>query len=72
VEHHVAAVDQLGEQRLVLDRVDRVVEPVVALEVGDVLDRPGREVVEDDDLDAPPREARSARCDPMKPAPPTP
>src|SRR5260221_7966120 len=46
----VAAIDELGEQRLVFDRVDEILEPGPALEVGDVVDRSGREVVEDQDL----------------------
>ena len=42
-----AAVDQLGQQRLVGDAVDRVAEARAALEVLDVLDRARRQVVED-------------------------
>src|SRR5579885_1678439 len=43
----VAAVDQLGEQRLVVDRVDEVLESRPPLQVRDVVDRSGRQVVED-------------------------
>ena len=50
VDHDVGAVDELGEQRLVLDAVDRVVEAGLPLEVRDVVDRSGRQVVEDEDL----------------------
>ena len=46
VEDDVAVVDQLGQQRLVGDAVDRVAEPRVPLQVLDVLDRARREVVE--------------------------
>ena len=46
VEHHVAAVDHLGEQRLVRDRVDDVRESLLALQVNDVFDRTGRQIVE--------------------------
>ena len=49
VEHHVGAVDELGREPLVHDRVDRVLEPGSALEVGDVVHGAGREVVDDRD-----------------------
>ena len=39
VEDDVAAVDELGQQRLVRDRVDGVVEPRLVLQVRDVVDR---------------------------------
>ena len=66
---HVAAVDELGEQRLVRHDVDRVVKPRVRPSDGDVVDGPGREVVENEDLVAASSSA-SARWEPMKPAPP--
>ena len=51
VEDDVAAIDELGQQRLVRDRVDRCSRnPGAALEVRDVVDRPGRQVVEDEHL----------------------
>ena len=50
VKHDVAAIDQLREQRFVRDRVDRVGKTRAALEMGDVVDRSGRQVVEHDDL----------------------
>ena len=51
MEDDVVAIDQLGEQRLVDDRVDRVVElRRSALRCVDVVDRAGGEVVEDVDL----------------------
>ena len=50
MEDDVAAIDQLGQQRLVRDGVDGVVELGVRLEVRDVVDRAGGQVVEDEDL----------------------
>ena len=50
VEDDVASIDQLGEQSLVVDRVDEVLEPGPPLEMRDVVDRTGRQVVEDQDL----------------------
>ena len=50
VKDDVAAIDELGEQRLVVDRVDEVLEPGASLQVRDVVDRSGRQVVEDQDL----------------------
>ena len=50
MEHDVAPVDHLGEQRLVRHRVDDVREPRARLEVRDVVDRAGREVVDDGHL----------------------
>jgi hypothetical protein len=70
VEDHVAPVNQLGEERLVVDAVDGVVEARVLLQVRDVLYRAGREIVDDRDLVAAlqisvrqvrPDEARAAR-----------
>ena len=46
----VGAIDHLRDQRIVEDRVDGVVETRVGLEVGDVVDRAGRQVVERIDL----------------------
>ena len=50
VKNHVALVDQLGHERLVVDAVDGVVKTRVAFEVRDVVDAPRREVVDDEDL----------------------
>ena len=50
VEDDVALVDQLGHDGLVVYAVDGVVEARVRLEVRDVFDAAGREVVEDVDL----------------------
>jgi hypothetical protein len=50
MKHHVAAIDELGEQRLVVHRVDEVLEACPPLEMRDVVDGPGRQVVEDEDL----------------------
>ena len=50
VEDDVAAVDHLGEQRLVGHRVDGVGEAGRALQMRDVVDRAGRQVVEDQHL----------------------
>ncbi|MND02049.1 hypothetical protein D3C83_212960 [compost metagenome] len=50
VKHDVAAIDELREQRLAVHGVDEVFESRASLEVGDVVDRPGREIVEDQDL----------------------
>ena len=49
----IAAVDELGQQRLVLDRVDEVLESRPALQVGDVADGARREIVEDEDFMSP-------------------
>ena len=46
VHDGIAGVDHLGEQRLVADRVDGVVEARVRLELRDVVDRARRQVVE--------------------------
>ena len=50
MEDHVAAIDQLREQRLVGDRVDEVLEAGPPFEMRDVVDRSGRQVVEDQHL----------------------
>ena len=41
VEDHVGAIDELGDDRVVEDGVDRVVEALALLEMGDVVDRSG-------------------------------
>ena len=46
----VAAIDHLGQQRLVGHRVDDVRESRMVFQVRDVVDRAGREVVEDEHL----------------------
>src|SRR5262249_6471475 len=46
----VAAVDELRQERLVVHRVDEGLEPGASLEVRDVVDRTGREGVENEDL----------------------
>jgi hypothetical protein len=43
----IAAIEHLCEQALVHHRVDFVSEPGVPFEMSDVVDRAGREVVED-------------------------
>src|SRR5207244_7122791 len=50
MKDHVAGIDQLGEHRLVLDRVDRVVKARVLLQMPDVFNAPGREIVDDEDV----------------------
>src|SRR5262249_51411025 len=50
MEDDIAAIDQLGEQRLVVHRVDEVLEAGAPFQVRDIVDRSGREVVEDEDL----------------------
>ena len=50
MDDRIAGVDHLCQQRLVGDRVDRVVEPGLRLQVSDVVDRAGREVVQNEDL----------------------
>ena len=50
MKNDVAAVDELREERLVLDRVDEVFESAAALEMRDVFDGAGRQVVEDEHL----------------------
>ncbi len=47
MEHHVAAIDQLRQQRLVGHRVDEVFEPGPPFQMGDVVDRSGGQVVQD-------------------------
>ena len=49
VEDHVALIHDLGDQRLVGDRIHRY-EKRAAFQVLDVVDRPGGEVVEDPNL----------------------
>src|SRR5207302_511765 len=46
----VAAVDELGHQVMVGAGVDGVVEAIVGLEVPDVVDTSGRQIVDDVDL----------------------
>ena len=50
MENHVVAVDQLREQRLVREGIDHVLEFRVDLQMADVADGPGRQVVDDVDL----------------------
>ena len=50
MDDDVAAIDELGEHRLVRDGVDGVVELRVRLEVRDVVDRSGRQIVEREDF----------------------
>jgi hypothetical protein len=50
VEHDVAAVDHLGDERPVRHRVDRVLEAAPPFQVRNVVDRPGREVVQDENV----------------------
>ena len=46
VKDHVGAIDHLGDQGVVEDGIDRVMKAGAALEMGDVVDRAGGEVVE--------------------------
>src|SRR5262249_43493702 len=46
----LALIDELRQQRLVRDRVDDIREPLVGLEMGDVVDRAGRQVVDDGNI----------------------
>jgi hypothetical protein len=66
VKHDVAPVDELGEERLVFDRVHEVLEARAALEVRDVVDRAGGQVVEDEDR-VPLREQRFGQVGPDEP-----
>ena len=50
VKHDVAAFDQFGQQRLVVDRVDEVLEAFPTFQKGDVVDRPRRQVVEHENV----------------------
>jgi hypothetical protein len=50
MDDHVRAVDQLGQDRRVAHRFDRVVEAGVLFEVLDVLDASGGEVIDDADF----------------------
>ena len=47
MKHDVAAIDQLREQRLVVHGVDEILEARPALQMADVVDRSGGQVVED-------------------------
>ena len=81
VEDDVALVDQLGDRGGVVHALDRVVEPGMPAQVADVVDAPGREIVEHEDLIAPlqvgvgqvrPDEPRPPRDEhPHPPTPPT-
>src|SRR2546430_1336082 len=48
VKHDVAPIDQLRQERLVVHRIDEVLEAGPSFQVSDVVDRPGRQVVEDE------------------------
>jgi hypothetical protein len=65
----VVAIDQLGEQRLVGEGVDGVLEARIRLQMPDVADRAGREIVDDVDVVSGVQQ-RLRRWEPMKPAPP--
>ncbi len=65
----VALVHKLTDHRGREHRLDDEVEARVLTEMGDVLERPGRDVVERVDLQPSPS-SNSARCEPMNPAPP--
>lgn len=53
MDHDVTPVDELGEQRLVLNGIHRVMEFRTVLEVQDVVDGSRRQVVEHEHLVAP-------------------
>ncbi len=46
----IGAVDHFGDEMVVEDGVDCVVEAGPALEMGDVVDRPGGQIVQDEHL----------------------
>src|SRR5262249_31635777 len=50
VKDDITPIDQLGKQRLVIDRVNGVLEARHALEMSDVVNRSGREVVQNEHL----------------------
>ena len=50
MKDHIAAVYQLGQQRLVVDRVDEVLETPAPFDVRDVVDRAGGQIVENQHL----------------------
>jgi hypothetical protein len=50
MKHYRRTVDQFGDERFIEDAVDGVVELLVTLEVRDVVDASGREIVENEDL----------------------
>src|SRR5689334_13637507 len=50
VKDDVALVDEFGNDRLVVDAIDRVVEPGVLPVVANIVDAPRRQVVEHIDL----------------------
>src|SRR5581483_6410227 len=50
MKDNVAAIDQFGEERFVVDRVDEVLEPGSPFQVRDVVERTGGQVVEHQDF----------------------
>ncbi len=50
MDNDVGAVDQLRQDRRVADGIDGVLEPSICLEMLDVVDAAGREIVDDSDL----------------------
>jgi hypothetical protein len=46
MDHYVTLVDQLGSYRLIVDGVDGVMESRIILQVSDVFDGSGRQVVD--------------------------
>ena len=54
MEDHIALVDQLAHGRGMMDALDRVMEPGMTAEMPDIVDAPGRQIIEDDHLVAPP------------------
>jgi hypothetical protein len=50
VKDDVALIDQFGGYGMIVNRIDRVVKTRMAFEVLNVLDRAGREIVDDVDF----------------------
>ena len=50
MKNDVALINQFRRQRLIVDRIDRVVEPRLPLEMLNVLDLASRQIVDDVDV----------------------
>ena len=50
MKNHVTLIDQFGGDRLIVNSIDRVMKTRMAFEVLNVLDRAGREIVDDVDF----------------------
>ena len=70
MDDHVRVGHELPHEPLVEDRaLDELGLPGVD-QVADVVEAAGRQVVDEHDVGRPSRASLSARCEPMKPAPP--